>query len=323
MGRFLTRDPFGIWRDAGNFGNAYAYAGNNPLIGVDPTGKRDDWFTTVEKAPNDPTGNKQIASLGGHSYEFDVTQGPDLFEYTVYMANQPIIIATANIGVSFYPPGGEIQDGLVLNDPSASKWEKALASASLFYSGFTGGFGPNAGSFIRSSDEIVEGVNSLVNTGRKLEKTTDGLKSVDAGKSAAAADAGTSANKASNAAEVTGDARFVGQPDGTVVDTHSTPPGRYKQPNKDMTDVLQRNDNGHGQSHTHEVDVHINPRDPSKGKTKKTDRAHPVTAEEAKNIVDQYGAVAICSMVRSSIDNVVLLRLTLFPTSFRSSPPRF
>ena|GEM_PF-1395646 len=42
MGRFLSRDPIGIWGDAGNFGNAYAYAGNNPGMYSDPGGTKID-----------------------------------------------------------------------------------------------------------------------------------------------------------------------------------------------------------------------------------------------------------------------------------------
>jgi len=39
MGRFLSHDPIGIWGDGGNFGNGYAYAGNNPLTYTDPSGE--------------------------------------------------------------------------------------------------------------------------------------------------------------------------------------------------------------------------------------------------------------------------------------------
>jgi RHS repeat-associated protein len=79
--------------------------------------------------------------------------------------------------------------------------------------------------------------------------------------------------------------RFIyDESNGEMVDTHATPRGRYKQPNGDLTDVLQRDDHGAGRSHTHEVDVHRNPKDPTKGTTVKSDRTHQVTYEEAKNI---------------------------------------
>ncbi|MGH9870336.1 MAG: RHS repeat-associated core domain-containing protein [Candidatus Polarisedimenticolia bacterium] len=37
-GRFLTRDPLGAWGDPGSGGNAYAYAGGNPINFTDPSG---------------------------------------------------------------------------------------------------------------------------------------------------------------------------------------------------------------------------------------------------------------------------------------------
>lgn len=38
MGRFLNRDPIGVWGDAGNLGNGYAYVGNSPWQYSDPYG---------------------------------------------------------------------------------------------------------------------------------------------------------------------------------------------------------------------------------------------------------------------------------------------
>jgi len=45
MGRFLSPDPIGPWGDETNWGNAYAYGGNNPLSGWDPTGM--GWFNRM------------------------------------------------------------------------------------------------------------------------------------------------------------------------------------------------------------------------------------------------------------------------------------
>lgn len=38
LGRFLSRDPIGVWGDEGNLGNAYAYVGNSPWQYRDPFG---------------------------------------------------------------------------------------------------------------------------------------------------------------------------------------------------------------------------------------------------------------------------------------------
>jgi RHS repeat-associated protein len=37
-GRFMSRDPIGVWGDGGNMGNEYAYAWNRPLVVGDPLG---------------------------------------------------------------------------------------------------------------------------------------------------------------------------------------------------------------------------------------------------------------------------------------------
>jgi RHS repeat-associated protein len=44
-GRFLGRDPLGIWGDSLNVGNGYTYVGNNPQTLVDPTGMYSDNVT--------------------------------------------------------------------------------------------------------------------------------------------------------------------------------------------------------------------------------------------------------------------------------------
>lgn len=43
LGRFISVDPIGMWGDAANLGNGYAYVGNSPQNGVDPTGEKSFW----------------------------------------------------------------------------------------------------------------------------------------------------------------------------------------------------------------------------------------------------------------------------------------
>jgi hypothetical protein len=86
-------------------------------------------------------------------------------------------------------------------------------------------------------------------------------------------------------------ARFIGQPDGTLVDTQATPPGSYDQPGvvvangvaSPRTDVLQGADHGAGLSHTHDPVLHTRPGD---GRVFQGghDSGRPVTFEEAQNI---------------------------------------
>jgi RHS repeat-associated protein len=80
------------------------------------------------------------------------------------------------------------------------------------------------------------------------------------------------------------DARFVSQPNGELVDTHSTPPGSYDQPDGGRTDILQREDHGDGQSHTHDPNVNTNPRTGQTFVNGRDQRGRPVSARDVGNI---------------------------------------
>jgi RHS repeat-associated protein len=55
LGRFMSRDPIGIWTDLANIGNGYAYVGDNPATWTDPFGTRSKsrFWNWVRKAVKD------------------------------------------------------------------------------------------------------------------------------------------------------------------------------------------------------------------------------------------------------------------------------
>ena len=116
--------------------------------------------------------------------------------------------------------------------------ERLLATGSLVLSIATLGTSPNAGSSGGKVLEAIEDVAENSITGSKKAGTTSKLTADDAGG---------------------GEARFVVEPNGTVVDTDATPRGSFDQPDGGRTDVLQREDHGAGLSHTHDPKVNTNP----------------------------------------------------------------
>jgi RHS repeat-associated protein len=51
LGRFMTRDPIGIWADLNNLGNGYAYVGDNPVTWDDPYGTKGwGWLKKIGQA---------------------------------------------------------------------------------------------------------------------------------------------------------------------------------------------------------------------------------------------------------------------------------
>jgi RHS repeat-associated protein len=53
-GRFMSRDPIGVWGDAGNMGNEYAYAWNRPLVVGDPLGLQAPPVPRAHEVPAKP-----------------------------------------------------------------------------------------------------------------------------------------------------------------------------------------------------------------------------------------------------------------------------
>jgi len=76
-GRFLQRDPMGIWHDQGNLGNAYAYVFNKPVNFVDPYGLT-GLNPTPEVSNNSPTPPRVV--IGEVEGDADVRRADGKFE---------------------------------------------------------------------------------------------------------------------------------------------------------------------------------------------------------------------------------------------------
>ncbi|MEW6745507.1 MAG: RHS repeat-associated core domain-containing protein, partial [Planctomycetota bacterium] len=62
LGRFVSRDPPGIWNDSVNWGNAYTYGANNPFLWDDPTGRDVDWDDVADFAADAYTATSGFAT---------------------------------------------------------------------------------------------------------------------------------------------------------------------------------------------------------------------------------------------------------------------
>ncbi len=73
LGRFVSRDPIGLWGDAANLGNGYTYAASNPWSLVDPLGLK--------------SGGNQEGAFGSNSHAYFRGQARgvvDLFKAAVH-----------------------------------------------------------------------------------------------------------------------------------------------------------------------------------------------------------------------------------------------
>lgn len=79
---------------------------------------------------------------------------------------------------------------------------------------------------------------------------------------------------------------------GRTIDTNKTPPGSYRQPNGDRTDILQKKSHYNktkkrddGFSHTHPKEENVDPN--GKKHPFNSDNTHVPTYEEIKNIENE------------------------------------
>ena len=152
--------------------NLYAYVMQNPWTMWDPHGLAagdDDEFANF---------------TGFHP------QAAARAEASVMAANQDIKAAARaaphvvkEVGKSFIPGVGEVQDAMVIADPKSSWFEKTLSQASLTLSLLTDGTSPNAGSFIvggksaktavKEAEKIVENTLYNIDDGVRRSKVAD------------------------------------------------------------------------------------------------------------------------------------------------------
>ena len=104
---------------------------------------------------------------------------------------------------------------------------------------------------------IPGGVGAAAKGIRALDKATDAVKAVDK-----TVDSGKAVGKASRS----GKARFIGDTNGSLIDTKTTSKGSYTHPDGSRTDILQnkthfdkKTQTDHGTTHTHEPYKNRNP----------------------------------------------------------------
>ncbi len=156
--------------------------------------------------------------------------------------------------------------GSTIIDPNASTSDKILSGG-----GFLLGTVLPGGGYGTIGKQSVKAVDKVMDASKVIDKANDTRKVV------------------SKTEKTTDGARFIGDTDGKIIDTHTTPKGSYKQPDGSRTDVLQKRSHfdkstkqNHGTSHTHETYKNVD----SKGTIRKGtgNKTHKPTNTEVKNI---------------------------------------
>ena len=137
----------------------------------------------------------------------------------------------------------------------------------------------------------LEGVGLVNTTLEGAEAEAALVKTAQKGKKAAQSVEHNVGQKALPPAPAPRGSRFIADEKGRIVDKHATPPGRYVQPDRSATDILQ--DAPHpdldpftSRTHTHQATIHVNPKNPAQGTTTLEKHPRPVSTQDVLNIIN-------------------------------------
>ena len=133
---------------------------------------------------------------------------------------------------------------------------------------------------------VPGGAGTLIKAGRAADRLGDGVQA------SRHAERTTDSAQIARRGDLSGNPRFVaGENAHQVIDTSTTPAGRYIQPDGSATDILQSRDHPgleafDSRTHTHDATRHVNPSDPSRSNLRLNREPRPVSPEDVKNILD-------------------------------------
>ena len=150
VGRFVSEDPSGF---VGGDANLYRYAGNSPLVNVDPSGL---CFTGIVDSAR------------------DAVKG---------LLENDLLMAAIEVGASFLPGVGEAMDLAMAFAPDSTPLERAIAGISFGIGVATLGMSPNVAPFLRATkglgkmlnraDDVVDVARGLARTGTHVDDVLD------------------------------------------------------------------------------------------------------------------------------------------------------
>jgi RHS repeat-associated protein len=198
-------------------------------------------------------------------------------------------------------------------DPNGASWKSWIDTGASVFVGFVPGVGDAydlgsalvgidlvTGEELSTGDRLLTGLAAVVPfvPGKLLRGAKEGAELVGGNHAVrevlteAVENFGAKGSREGlEAAATSGKARFIaGTRADEIVDTLATPPGRYIQPDRSATDILQQTshpglDDFTSRTHTHPARIDVNPSDPSRARTTLLD-PRPITFQEIMNIIN-------------------------------------